>query len=51
MRHQLRSGSVGMLTAMLARAGYPQARVEPAEITLEDVFTELATRQPAGPNG
>jgi drug efflux transport system ATP-binding protein len=39
--------TAGSLTAMLARAGFPQARVEPAEITLEDVFTELATRQPA----
>jgi ABC-2 type transport system ATP-binding protein len=36
------------LTAMLAQAGFSQAVVEPAEITLEDVFTELAARQPAG---
>ena len=35
------------LTALLVAAGFPNALVEPAEITLEDVFTELATRQPA----
>ena len=28
-------------------AGFAEAVVEPADITLEDVFTELATRQPA----
>jgi ABC-2 type transport system ATP-binding protein len=35
------------LTALLTQAGFPRAVVEPAEITLEDVFTELAARQPA----
>jgi len=35
------------LTALLQAAGFPAAAVEPADITLEDVFTELATRQPA----
>jgi ABC-2 type transport system ATP-binding protein len=31
------------LTALLQKAGFPAAAVEPADITLEDVFTELAT--------
>jgi ABC-2 type transport system ATP-binding protein len=39
--------SAESLSAILARSGFPHAQVEPAEITLEDVFTELATRQPA----
>ena len=39
--------SAASLTAALALAGFPQAQVEPAEATLEDVFTELARRQPA----
>ena len=34
------------LTAVLRGAGFAEATVEPADITLEDVFTELATRQP-----
>ncbi len=35
------------VTALLRGAGFAEATVEPADITLEDVFTELATRQPA----
>jgi ABC-2 type transport system ATP-binding protein len=39
--------TAGSLTKAMAQAGFTQALVEPAEITLEDVFTELATRAPA----
>jgi ABC-2 type transport system ATP-binding protein len=38
------------LTALLTQAGFSRAVVEPAEITLEDVFTELASRQVVGAN-
>jgi hypothetical protein len=31
----------------LSHAGFPDAHVEPAEVTLEDVFTELAVRRAA----
>jgi len=37
--------SAESLRARLAEAGFGAAMVEPAEITLEDVFIELATRQ------
>ena len=33
------------LRAALAQAGFPEAHVERAEVTLEDVFTELAVRR------
>jgi ABC-2 type transport system ATP-binding protein len=36
------------LQAVLLGAGLAAPSVEPAEVTLEDVFTELAGRQPAG---
>ena len=36
------------LGAALARAGFAGARVEPAEVTLEDVFTELAVPHERG---
>ncbi len=32
------------LQKVLGQAGFPQAQVEPSEVTLEDVFTELAVR-------
>jgi ABC-2 type transport system ATP-binding protein len=35
------------LRAALAGAGFPEAHVEQAEVTLEDVFTELAARRGA----
>lgn len=33
------------LQAFLTRAGFPDIHVEPSEVTLEDVFTELAQRR------
>ena len=36
------------LRAVLAAAGFGEAEVEPAEVTLEDVFTELAGRAAPG---
>lgn len=37
------------LQALLTRAGFPNTQVEASEVTLEDVFTELALRRtPAG---
>jgi ABC-2 type transport system ATP-binding protein len=36
------------LRAALNQAGFPEAHVEQAEVTLEDVFTELAVAQPEG---
>jgi ABC-2 type transport system ATP-binding protein len=44
---RLGTHSAETLAAALGAAGLPTAEVEPASITLEDVFTELALRQPA----
>jgi hypothetical protein len=39
------SYTAASLQAALVGAGFPQAHVEQAEVTLEDVFTELAVRR------